>query len=204
MTNETEHVGFSDVERPRLRPLAELDDYRVAKDDPDIRGWEVKSGGKKIGKVDDLIVDMGAMKVRYVDVKVDRDVFASAGRKDLDDERRHVLIPIGTARLDDEHDTVLVDQLDISTLGEHPAHELGRLDRDYETRLLGHYGRRPVADDQDFYRGEHFDQKRFFGSRRPGRENERYLTRSEERPAAGTRPREAGDARVSEHGHERR
>ena len=187
------------VEEPRLRKLDELDDYEVADGDPDIRGWEVKCGGKEIGKVDDLIVDMGAMQVRYMEVELDRDLLSSAGRTDLDDDERHVLIPIGSARLDDDNDDVLLDGVEMSRLGEYPRLKDGRLTRDEENRVMGFYGRQTPGRDEEFYRGDHFDQNRFFGNRRRGREQEKYVTRSEEELAVGTRPREAGDVTVSKH-----
>ena len=44
---------------------------RVAKE----RGWEVRTTeGRRIGKVDDLLVDRQAMRVKYLDVELDRDV----------------------------------------------------------------------------------------------------------------------------------
>ena len=53
-------------------PLDQLDDFRVASGDPDVRGWEVVgSDGGKIGEVDELLVDTRAMKVRYLDVDLD-------------------------------------------------------------------------------------------------------------------------------------
>ncbi|HEU0013127.1 MAG TPA: PRC-barrel domain-containing protein, partial [Longimicrobium sp.] len=78
----------------RVVPLGQLDDFRVAEGDPDVRGWEVRaSDGRKIGEVDELLVDTGAMKVRYLDVDVDDAVLG-------DRQDHHVLIPIGYARLE--------------------------------------------------------------------------------------------------------
>jgi uncharacterized protein (TIGR02271 family) len=76
-------------------------DYEVAPGEHDVRGWTVVLGNdEKIGKVDDLIIDPAAGKVRYLDVDVDR----SAGL----DRDRHVLVPIGGAQLDrDEEEVVL-------------------------------------------------------------------------------------------------
>jgi PRC-barrel domain protein len=53
--------------------LARLRGYRVAPGDPDVRGWQVYAGdGGIIGQVDDLLVDTAAMKVRYLQVRLDR------------------------------------------------------------------------------------------------------------------------------------
>lgn len=85
-----------------LARLHDLDDYKVADGDPDVRGWDVKTAdGKRAGKVEDLIVDTGAMQVRYLDVELDRTTLQLK-------EDRHVLVPLANARLDDDHDDVLL------------------------------------------------------------------------------------------------
>ena len=86
----------------RLAHLDELDDYKVADGEPDVRGWRVKTAdGRTIGKVEDLLVDCGLMQVRYLEVELDR--------KALDlPEDRHVLLPVADARLNDDDDVVLV------------------------------------------------------------------------------------------------
>ena len=62
-----------------LAPLSELDGFKVAEGDPDIRGWDVlASDGSKVGEVEDLVVDTAAMKVRYIDVELDDDRFENA------------------------------------------------------------------------------------------------------------------------------
>src|SRR5688572_2094213 len=59
----------------RLVRLEELKGFQVAQADQDIRGWAVKTpDGRKIGKVEDLIVDPAERRVRYMEVKVDRKV----------------------------------------------------------------------------------------------------------------------------------
>ena len=84
---------MDEMPRDRVVPLDELDDYQVSEGDPDVRGWDViASDGRKIGEVDELLVDTQAMKVRYLDVDLSDEVIANAGGED-----RHVLIPIGYA-----------------------------------------------------------------------------------------------------------
>ena len=73
-----------------LRRLSRLPGYRVAEDEPDIRGWPVLAGsGERIGVVSDLIVDPEAHKIRYVVVTVAPD-------------HRTVLLPVGFVRVDPE------------------------------------------------------------------------------------------------------
>lgn len=91
----------------QLARLHELNDFKVADGDPDVRGWPVRtSDGQRAGKVDDLIVDTGAMQVRYLDVELDRNTMRL-------NEDRHVLVPISDARLDDVNDDVLLGSMTI-------------------------------------------------------------------------------------------
>lgn len=88
----------------------DLDDFKLPKDEPDPRGWDVRgSDGSKVGKVEDLIFDTGENRVRYFEVALDKDFAKEAGRD-------HTLIPIEQARLDDDNDHVVLD-LSSTTLG---------------------------------------------------------------------------------------
>ena len=183
MKNDTRHDRNL---RGRLARLDELDDFQVADGDPDIRGWEVKTfDGRKLGKVEELIVDTDAMRVRYMEVKADR--AAVGGNED-----RNVLVPIGTARLDDEHDNVLIDRLPTGGFAGTPAYTRDRLDENYERSLRDAYG--DGKKDRDL-----FDDQGFWGKRRSGRENASYLTRSEEELAVGKRKVQAGSVEVHKH-----
>lgn len=86
------------VDIANLRLLGRMDDFKVAKGDPDPRGWNVVGkDGKKVGEVDHLLVDPSARRVAYLGVDLDRNL--------LRDRKgdRHVLVPVETARLNDEH-----------------------------------------------------------------------------------------------------
>ena len=128
----------------RVVPLGQLDDFRVAEGDPDVRGWQVLgSDGRRIGEVDELLVDTAAMKVRYLDVDLDDGVAGDGGRD------RHVLIPVGYARLERDGDRVMVDALASGDLGTLPAYDQGPLTRDYETSVrdsfVAHGADRPAT-----------------------------------------------------------
>lgn len=120
----------------RVVPLGRLSDYKVAEGDPDVRGWEVlASDGRKIGEVEELLVDTTAMKVRYLEVDVDEGLMADAGD-------RHVLIPIGYARLERERDSITVDGLSSTDLHAIPAYDSGTgLTREHETAVRSHFTR---------------------------------------------------------------
>jgi photosynthetic reaction center H subunit len=150
----------------QVAPLKELKDFQVAKGDPDVRGWNVYSNdGRKIGEVDDLLVDTAAMKVRYLDVDLDRDVRGAMGG---DLQRDHVLIPIGSAQLEEKDDRVMVDLLH-TLVGGLPAYDHTALNREYEADLRQRFDRdyrHDPARDRDFYEHDLYKDDRFYGPRR--------------------------------------
>jgi photosynthetic reaction center H subunit len=112
----------------RLARVSELSDYEVADHHPDVRGWDVvASDGHKIGDVKDLVADTGAMKVRYLDIELQKEFRRS------DDESR-VLVPIEHARLNDDDDIVRLDAVASGQARDIPAHR-GSFDREYEGRI---------------------------------------------------------------------
>jgi uncharacterized protein (TIGR02271 family) len=197
----------------RIVPLDELDDFEVAEGDPDVRGWDVISAdGRKIGEVEQLLVDTAAMKVRYLDVDVDDELMES------DNDERHILIPIGYARLDEDDDHVVVDQLQSSQISTLPVYDHRPLTRDYETSVrqsfeTGYTGASTgavaptteptesmpstdTAAKDDFYAHDLYNDNRFYGSRRKDAEGERRLTLSEEQLDVGKREVRAGEVRI--------
>jgi photosynthetic reaction center H subunit len=197
-----------DENRARVAPLSDLNDYEVSDHDPDVRGWDVLSAdGRKIGEVEDLIVDTGAMKVRYLDVEVDKDYRA--------DKDHRILIPVGQARLHESEDHVHVNALSSNEVKTFPAYQ-GRLDRSYEDTVHQRFGSSAAgassAAGRDYYSSDNFDDNRFYGSRRgsgspSGRSGDvrgsqsrdDRMTLSEEKLAVGRERHEAGEVRVGKH-----
>jgi uncharacterized protein (TIGR02271 family) len=181
-----------DNPRDRIVPLDELDDFKVAEGDPDVRGWDVLAAdGRKIGEVDNLLVDTAAMKVRYLDIDIEDDLLE--GRAD-----RHILVPIGYARLDEDDDRIFVDTLDQATLRKIPEYRHEPLTREYESSLQTHFdsrGTATTAGGSDFYAKEGFDDDRFYGKRRGGA-GEQRITRSEEQLAIGKRQQQTGEVDI--------
>jgi sporulation protein YlmC with PRC-barrel domain len=100
----------------RIFYLDELDGLKVHHNDPDVRGWDVyTSDEKKIGEVENLIVDKKDKMVRYLDVHLD-DSIIPEGSKPLDTKdsgsagkvhehmneegQRHMIIPVGLVDID--------------------------------------------------------------------------------------------------------
>lgn len=144
----------------RVVPLDEMDDFEVKEGDPDVRGWKVLgSDGRKIGEVDNLLVDRTAMKVRYLDVDLDDD-----GGED-----RHILVPIGYARLDEEDDRVFVDGLSSTDVAALPAYDHSPVTREYEASVRSRFDRGftgATATEPDFYASDLYDADRFYSARR--------------------------------------
>lgn len=87
-------------------------DVEMAENEPDPRGWDViAADGRKIGEVDELLVDTAAMKVRYLDVDVDEDELH------LDDADRRLMIPVRSVELDEDDEKVIVSGLESSRIG---------------------------------------------------------------------------------------
>jgi len=155
----------------RIAPLSALDDFEVAEGYPDIRGWRVDStDGQHVGKVHDLLIDVDNMRTRYLDVRLTKELAASPGDRD-------VLVPIGTAQVVDGKDVVRVP-LTAERFGLLPVYDHGRLSRTHELEVRRHFslgeaaaaaatGTAAGAATRGFYDDEGYDDRRFFGARRP-------------------------------------
>jgi hypothetical protein len=85
----------------RLERLSELDKFRVADGEPDIRGWEVRTiSGRQLGEVADLLVDTEAAEVVMIDV-------------DVRDSGRHSFAPVRAAMIDRTARVVRLDTGDL-------------------------------------------------------------------------------------------
>lgn len=152
----------------RLASLGELEDFDVVDEDPDPRGWEViAADGRVIGSVHELIVDTTALKVRYLDCGVDEEALG------LDREGRHILVPVGYARLDEANENVIVDAISSADVRNLPAYGGLPVTRAYEEGL----------------------RTRFTGSI-GGLEDERCGTAADER--GGSRLSDGGESNVSD------
>lgn len=204
-----------------LRRLSDLSDFEVADGYPDIRGWKVRTpDGQVLGKVDDLIVSTREMRVRYLDIDVDRS--AASGVADAitprGAEEGHALVPIGSAQLNDDGNDVVVSSLSGGDLGAYPTYDRAQgISRDYEESLRTRFAGGTAAGatgaagaagaaasgateaNDDYYAREHYDDNRFFGGRRKeglaGRDEQR-IDVTEEELSVGKRQVSAGEVEV--------
>ncbi len=169
-----------------LMPLSAMDNYEIADGEPDIRGWDVRStDGEKLGEVEDLLVDPQQLMVRYIEVQLENGLA-------VDDMHQFAVLPIGSARLDEDDDTVFVQVTGTDFRGM-PPYPRGNLTREHEDTLIRRLdaaseGARATqrAEDVDFYGQPYFDERPTFAARRArsGRtmsDDTPYLRRSEGR-----------------------
>ncbi|MGZ4020122.1 MAG: PRC-barrel domain-containing protein [Flavisolibacter sp.] len=149
------------------RRLQELDesDFEIVDGQPDIRGWDVKTGdGTTIGEVDELILDARERKVRYMLVDLDED------KLDLD-ENRKVLIPIGTAQLHEKEDELILEGITIEQLRHLPEYDSDNLTEETEYAISSALGRSGSYSskvmNKDFYKHEHFNENNLYQRRLP-------------------------------------
>lgn len=178
----------------RIVPLDELDDFKVADGDPDVRGWNVMGAdGRKIGEVDNLLIDTAAMKVRYLDVDLDDELIEASAD-------RHVLIPIGYARLDEDDNQVFVQEMKSADVMGLPEYTHGPVTTDFETDLRRRFdtGFQATTVEKDFYEHDLYDDNKFYNrdEERLNAAGEQRLTLSEEELAVGKREVRAGEVEV--------
>ena len=165
----------------RLVPLSNSKDFKVAKDNPDVRGWRVVgSDGESLGVVKDLIVDTQELKVRYLALAADRRFFS-------DGYEPYLLVPIGAAALDKKGNNVFVTNIDSNSITNYPTYQGGAITEDYEYAVreyqtpasrtnrsadanYTHTEQQPAVAPRrissDFYQDESFNESRFYDSNR--------------------------------------
>ena len=105
-----------------VRPLAELEGYRVARHDRDIRGWPIDDRDReRVGEVEDLLVELAARHARYALVR-------------LVDPARLAAVPVGYLEIADGGERLVTPSLTRDDLRLLPAYE-PPLDRTQENRI---------------------------------------------------------------------
>ncbi|HEX5971848.1 MAG TPA: PRC-barrel domain-containing protein [Gemmatimonadaceae bacterium] len=190
---------YETTDGSRLAPLGEVDDFEVAEGYPDVRGWRVDAAdGTEVGKVHELLVDLDAMRTRYLDVRLTSEVAAAP-------EDRDVLVPIGAANIEQDHDVVRIP-LTAERVGLLPPYTHGAVTREQEYEVRRHFtfGRAAAEgmaaseaasaarESRDFYDDETFDDRRFFSSRKGDRE----VRRADDTATVADRPVTSGESEV--------
>jgi sporulation protein YlmC with PRC-barrel domain len=155
----------------KVKRLQELSGsgYEVAKGQPDIRGWEVRdTHGQLIGKVHELVFDSRANKVRYMVVNVN-------DSKELQLEKRSVIVPIGLAVLEHKNDDVIIPNVTPFQLRALPRYQKDDLGTRAEHAISTVFGRTDTkvpatyTDDEDvdenFYNNDMFNENNMYSRR---------------------------------------
>ena len=109
-------------EREALVPMSCLDSWTVSNDDPDIRGWDIRTaGGRQLGTVSDLLIDAQVGEVVLIDV-------------DLPGTDRHTFVPIHVVRIERARHVVTMDSADL------PSANVARTCRESSERSSSHGG----------------------------------------------------------------
>lgn len=146
-----------------LRPLSEMKKVRIARGEPDIRGWTVfTSTGREVGEVKDLLVDPSIGQVVMLDL-------------DVEGTERRSIAPIRAAWVDREHNRVVLDAAQIRDDDTFPSfarsqttdEDLARFDDDYRRT----YGARGF-DEQSDWELRHADDDLQFRRRRTDRDRD--------------------------------
>ena len=123
-------VGPEPKSAVNLVALKDLDDYKVADGEPDIRGWPVLTAtGRELGDVEDLLVDTDTNEVVMLDVDLKRD-------------DRHTLAPIKAAWLDRGNRRVVLNTSMFDVDDDIPALRKARADEPVETESVRRFNER--------------------------------------------------------------
>jgi hypothetical protein len=138
-----EHRSATASSEQRIEHLSRMPDCELAEGTPDVRGWDVTSPTSAyLGVVEDLLVDLASLRVRYLDVALDGDPA----------KVRRVLLPIGKVWINDALDEVVVPvSFSLDAL---PTYDPARFTREFEHEVLAAFGDDGAA---DFYMGSAFN-----------------------------------------------
>lgn len=143
-------------------------DYEIVPNEPDIRGWDVRDETTRhIGKVEDLIFDPQAGKVRYMVVKVDRAYDKQPNR--------NVLVPIGLAKLENTDEDAFLPGITTEQLAALPQYD-GTVTKEIENKIrtvLAGAGGAALLNEaannvDEFYSHDHFDDANLYGKNKEG------------------------------------
>lgn len=124
-------------EQPRIVPLKDAREFRLPKDAPNPRGWEVfGADNERVGVVEGLLVDPSQMRVGYLDIDVADDLFHLR-------EDRHVVVPMEFVELRERGQDVWVKGLTAHEIARLPAYTGGGLDPLVEQRVERAFRHRP-------------------------------------------------------------
>ncbi len=191
----------------RLQKLSGSD-FEIADNQPDIEGWEITDAqGTSIGKVDDMIFDVQALKVRYIIAELNKDLAHEGSGK--------VLIPIGMAELQEKNDDVILPGISANQISALPAYRNASITPEDEKSIRMALAGAGLAaggamassggEETDFYDHEHFDENSLYkrrgqqtqGTSNLGESNPEPIQIIEENLKVGKKTVETGGIRLN-------
>jgi sporulation protein YlmC with PRC-barrel domain len=113
--------------------LSDMKGFTIQHPVPDIRGWKVVlPDGRRMGKVEDLIVDTDDLTIKYLEVKVDHDVLGA-------EDDTWVLVPLSAVQLRDDGELVVIDRVPLGGLAGAPRQDRGTVPTPAEERVVHRY-----------------------------------------------------------------
>jgi sporulation protein YlmC with PRC-barrel domain len=113
--------------RRRLVSIDDLDGYRVAPGEPDIRGWNVSTlSGRELGSVEDLLIDPERGEVVMLEMT-------------MHNGGVHAEVPLRSVQIDRGSKTVLVDSGDVETGERHDVRARDRMSESEREEVRGTY-----------------------------------------------------------------
>lgn len=113
--------------RRRLVSMDDLDNYRLADGEPDIRGWQVCTlNGRELGSVEDLLVDPERGEVVMLEMEVEGDGV-------------HAEVPMRSVQLDRGRKAVMVDSGDVESHDRYESRARDRMTAEEREEVRGTY-----------------------------------------------------------------
>lgn len=107
-----------------LKKLTWWDEFGVADESTDIRGWKVcDQAREEVGEVEDLIFDTDDQRVRYLSIDLDERMLAAVGATQEGPRDKKVLVPVGAVDLVEDQKRVVLHDLTGSELAMMPAYD---------------------------------------------------------------------------------
>lgn len=181
---------MNDNKNKHLKYLNNLKEYKVARNNPDVRGWTLLDADKKeVGKIENFLVDMDAEAVRYLEVSIKpenknaidtktaaRSVEAPHTIRTKNEDVR-LIVPIGLARINQDDQNVFTDSITTENYRNLPVLSQGQtpdeqFEREVVNRYTGNKNESGHAENEPikykvFYKQECFDQECFFKKQTP-------------------------------------
>jgi sporulation protein YlmC with PRC-barrel domain len=113
--------------------LSDMKGFTIEDPIPDIRDWKVVlPDGRRVGKIEDLIVDTDDLTIKYLEVKIDHDALGA-------DDDSWVLVPLSAVHLRDDGELVVIDRVPLGGLAGAPRQEQGTVPTPAEERVVHSY-----------------------------------------------------------------